>query len=399
MVILFLSPWFPYPPNNGSKIRIYNLLIALSKNYDIDLISFVREEEIVNLTRIESLTRSVTTVPWREFNPGRLKAIIGYASKTPRYLIDTYSHEMADQITATINKGKPSLVIASQLSTARYLKNLRNVPMIFEEVELGIYRTNQEEQRTLDLYRKSLTWQKMKAYIGNLVQNFNACTVVSELEHAYLRECNKTYHEIYTISNGINCHTLYPGLASQQPKKLIFNGALTYQANFEAIRYFLQEIYPIIQQKITDVKFVITGSTRNVKTNLLPLDDSIQLTGHLTDIRTSVASASICVVPIKSGGGTRLKILEAMALGTPVVSTSKGAEGIATTPEKNILIGDDPDTFAKQVIRLINDPYLRADIARDARALVDEYYCWEKITPVFLDLVENTIRAHTGIAD
>jgi glycosyltransferase involved in cell wall biosynthesis len=121
----------------------------------------------------------------------------------------------------------------------------------------------------------------------------------------------------------------------------------------------------------------------------LHLDESVEVTGYVEDVQSLVASAWACVVPIREGGGTRLKILEAMALGIPVVSTSKGAEGLDVTPEQDILIADEPPEFAAQVVRLLRKPGLRERLAGNARRLVEEHYDWRTSGHKFVRLVES----------
>jgi glycosyltransferase involved in cell wall biosynthesis len=140
------------------------------------------------------------------------------------------------------------------------------------------------------------------------------------------------------------------------------------------------------------VELHITGSTQGVDVESLPMDAHVILTGYLPDIRSVVASAWICVVPLRVGGGTRLKILEAMALGTPVVATSKGAEGLDVTPDKNILIADEPDEFAAKTLRLLREQDLRNRLADNGRRLVEEKYGWSAIGQAFLRIVENVAR-------
>jgi glycosyltransferase involved in cell wall biosynthesis len=161
-----------------------------------------------------------------------------------------------------------------------------------------------------------------------------------------------------------------------KPDTLIYSGALTYSANFDAMEFFLNDIFPRVKASHPEVSLRITGGCNGVDVDRLPLDNRVQLTGYLEDIRPTVAQSWGCVVPLRKGGGTRLKILEAMALGTPVVSTAKGAEGLEVTHEQDILIADTPDAFGRTVVRLLNDVNLRARLSANGRKLVEERYSW-----------------------
>lgn len=191
------------------------------------------------------------------------------------------------------------------------------------------------------------------------------------------------------IPNGVDLARLQPNIVPKQANKLIFNGALTYSVNYDAMRYFLVEIFPRIRALWPDVSLTITGSTEGVDLGALPLDESVHLSGYVSDIRPLVASATACVAPLRQGGGTRLKILEAMALGTPVISTAKGMEGLDAVDGQHYLLGRDAEAFADQTVRLLKDGGLRGQIAANARGLVETKYDWMEIGRVFRGLVEE----------
>lgn len=356
------------------------------------MISFVRNEEEIDVHAVRDDLHSITTVPWQDYNPNSLKAGLGYFSPTPRSFVDTYSSEMAGRINVTLAKAKPDLIIASQIVTARYLTNLLNVPKILEEAEVGhLYPSGS--------IRQKMTWKKNINFTARIIRQFSTCTVVSEIEKGYLQKFVRSCPSIEVIPNGVDCRAYQPSQIAPEANTLIYNGSLTYRANFDAVAYFLNEIFPIIRRNIPDIRFFITGSTKNVDLAGFQQIPGVQFTGFLFDIQAAVSSASVCVVPLREGGGTRLKILEAMASGTPVVSTSKGAEGIKATDGENILLADNPKDFATQVERLIRAPDLRRQITRQARDFVENFYCWESITPKFLSLVDQQVLNSIGIPD
>ena len=214
------------------------------------------------------------------------------------------------------------------------------------------------------------------------------------LEHAYLRLISgESRGPIATVPNGVDCQHNRPGAEPVIPDSLIFNGALTYQANYEAMQYFLAEVFPIIQQAAPAVELTITGSTKGVDLSGLRLSEKVHLTGYIDDIRPIVSRSAVCIAPIRQGGGTRLKILEAMALGTPVVATTKAAEGIQAISDEHILLADDAQTFADSTRRLLRDSALRQQLAHNARRLVEEQYDWNQIGRRFVELIENVTLA------
>ncbi len=158
MKVLFLSPWFPYPPENGSKIRIYNLIKTLSHQHEIRLISFVREGEQVDPTGLDDICQLEAMIPWREFKPNSWKSLAGFFSPTPRSVVDTYSPQMAEQLKRSLEQERPDLIIASEMNTAIYAGRKWNIPCILDEMQLGLLSqvwsnstspVNQDPQETL----------------------------------------------------------------------------------------------------------------------------------------------------------------------------------------------------------------------------------------------------------
>jgi len=389
MNILFLSRWFPFPPNNGSKIRIHQLLCGLSRSHDVTLISF----SDLPLPSPESLQQnkvcsSIQVVPWKPYNSQSTKARLGFFSNQPRFLVDTYSLEMEFLIRATLQKYKFDLVIASQLSMASYFPLFQGIPALFEEMELGTFyeQVLREEHFSKRLLAK-LRWLKLKRYGSRLLKNFNSSTVVSEKEYQIIAR-NFPAHKgkVEVLPNGVDFREYQNVKVDRRPKHLIFSGSFTYLANYQAMQWFIGRVYPFVREQIPDVRLVITGDHSNLP---LPSFENVILAGYVDDIKSLIASCDVSIVPIWSGGGTRLKILEAMAVSTPVVSTSKGAEGLEAQNGEHLLIADDPQDFAAQVIDLLLNKNRREYLSTNAAQLIKARYDWQIIMPQFLHLIEK----------
>ena len=387
MKILFLSPWFPTPPVNGSKIRIYHLLKALSRRHSVSLVSFIRPGESIDLQGTEAFCEQVRTVPYREFRPHHWRARLAYFSLQPRSVANTYSPEMAQIVCKLASQA--DCLIASELVTAAYLRLGISLPSMLDDLELAAGQDAWNNSQGWERWLRWLTWQKSCQYIRQLLPHFRMATVVSELEAAVLRKIAPAYSSIQVLPNGVDTEFNRPGSAAAQTGKLVYSGALTYKANYDAMYYFLSEIFPIIRQQQPDAYLEITGSTQGVDLGGLRIDERVRFTGFMDDIRPVIAGAWMCVVPLRQGSGTRLKILEAMALGTPVVSTTKGAEGLAVTPEEDILIADQPEDFARQVVRLSGDTELRSRLSTNGRRLVEQRFSWKMIGQDFCSMVER----------
>ena len=393
MHILFLSRWFPFPPNNGSKIRINNLLRGLSGHHTVSLLSFMETDDAEpDIAAAAEVCRSVRVIRRKPFTPESWSARLAYFSFAPRSVIDTFSPEMALAIKETLAAEKIDLVVASQVDMAVYSRYFRGLPAIFEEVETGVlYEQFARAESPLQRLRFGLTWAKHRRYLRLLFKDFQACTVVSAQERVLLQRVVGGMETVEVLPNCIDLADYVGVNEPPQPGTLVFMGAFSYNPNYEAMVWFVEKVLPIIQSELPGVRLTITGNHQN---RPLPPAENVTLTGFVDDIRPLVARSWASIVPLHTGGGTRLKILEAMALGTPVIATPKGAEGLDAEPGRHLLVADSPAAFADSVISVLQDAALRRRLAENGAQLVREKYNWQAILPEFLSLVERVADRH-----
>ncbi len=390
MNILFLSNWYPFPPTNGSELRISNLCAGLAEHHDVTLLAFRgaddrdQGQEAVSRVNVKSLPR-------RAYDPASIRALTGFASRVPRALLDTYVPEMDSLIRSELNSNRYDVVIASELKMASYYPAFQDHPSIFEDLEVGIYHSKRESAgHLLGRWRHRLSWFKLRAYLQRAVSRFDLTTVVSGEEREHLMGFLPGGPWIEVVPNGVDVsryrevHTADPAAPT-----LISAGSMTYAPNYDAMAWFVSEILPTIRREIPSVKLLITG---NPGERPLPNSEGVELTGYVDDVRPLIASAEVSVVPLRLGGGTRLKILEAMALGTAVVSTAKGAEGLELESGHHLVIADEPQEFAQAVIRLLEDEEFRKELTSNACRVVAAKYDWSVILPRFVELVEEVSR-------
>lgn len=390
MRILFLSRWFPFPPNNGSKLRVYNLLRGLSQHHQITLLSFADEPAAdPNVPELSRLCQAVQSVPWKPFDPHSRRARWGFLSATPRSYVDTFSHAMSEQIERTLSAHHYDVVIVSQLDMAQYGRLLHNRPALLEEVEVALlYEQYAQAASYRQRARHYLTWLKQRRYLSQVLQSFQACTVASARERWLLQRTVPSRTTVEVVPNCIDVADYQDVDARPQANHLIFTGSFRYFANHDAMVWFLEAVWPRIHAQVPDARITITGDHAGMP---LPPAGNVTFAGHVPDVRLPIASAWASVVPLRVGGGTRLKILEAMALGTPVVATSKGVEGIEAQHDVHCLIADTPEDYASAVVRLLTDPGLRGRLAENAYRLVCDTYDWKIVTPRFLSIVEGIV--------
>jgi glycosyltransferase involved in cell wall biosynthesis len=399
MRILVLSTWFPFPLRQGSKIRAYHLIKALAQQHRVALISFtdtsIQTEWIDHLSQF---CQKVTIVHRNPFEYDRTRTLLGWFSLLPSVVLGGFSEKMADQVRSMAAEWAPECVFALTFVTAPYALLVKKVPQVIDVDNLMsrmLHESYMQTGSSVKRVRHWFAWWKFQRYERQLYPQFDYCLVNSNRDRLSL--CDyiplKT-NQAVVVPNGVNTQQNYPGLAAPMPNSLVFNGALTYNYNFDAMNFFLRDIFPFILEQVPDARLSITGSNLGVPLDTLPSNDHVTFTGYLEDIRPTVAGSWTCVVPLRLGGGTRLKILEAMALGTPVVSTSKGAEGLEVEPGKHLLIADTPEEFAAQTVRLLSNSELRNTLAMNATRLVNEKYEWTKTTENLRELVDHLAGAH-----
>jgi glycosyltransferase involved in cell wall biosynthesis len=396
MKILFLSTWFPWPADNGSKIRVYQLLRALGAQHQVSLLSFAFDTaRPAESAALHEFCTDVQAIERNPFKRADVSAFERFLSPDP--IVTRPLDDMKRAAQHRLDSTHYDVVIASIEVTATYaLQAPQTAAKILEEhnsLSRWMWERYRAQTHPLQRLRCWLSWRKTTRYEDRLFRQFNLCVVVSEQDRVASLQMLPHYRgPVEVVSNGVDCDRNRPGLQPSDPVRLVFSGALTYQANYDAVQYFLKEIYPIIQQARPEVTLLITGATTGVDLERLPLSRGVTLTGYVDDIRPIVSGSSVCIVPIQEGGGTRLKILEAMALGTPVVSTTKGAEGIEARHGEHLLLADDPASFADCTLNLMRDPSLRQRITGNARRLVEERYDWAKIGERFVGLVEDAVK-------
>jgi glycosyltransferase involved in cell wall biosynthesis len=390
MKILFLSRWFPFPTNNGSKLRIYNLLRGLDQFHDVTLLSFTDQPKgTPEAAEVRSVCREVHTIPWRDFDPNNWRARLAFFSLKPRSIVDTFSPEMAQKITSLLKAQKFDLIIASQFPMAAYFPYFGDTPALFEELELGLSYGDAHDPTGgwKKRLRHTLTWFKLRRYFSQLLDVFQTCTVVSEKERQLVQQifpANKK--PVVVIPNCVSMKDYENIRVEPKPNQLVFTGSFRYHTNYEAMLWFVRDVFPMVLEQVPQTQLIITGDNAGLA---LPPCPNITLAGYVDEIASLIASSTVSLAPLWSGGGTRLKILEAMALGTPVVATSKGAEGLDGLSGEHLFVADDPRQFAEHVIHLLRNVELQEEISSNARRLVREKYDWATAMPKLLGLLEQ----------
>jgi glycosyltransferase involved in cell wall biosynthesis len=255
-------------------------------------------------------------------------------------------------------------------------------------------RVSQIERRWESKLRTLVNSVAMRYWEPHYAANFGCATTVSERDRELLLRANPRLR-VEVIRNGVDVHGRQPLAAVPAAPALLFIGNMGYPPCADAVLYFCREILPLVRQKLGQVKLWVVG--RNPRPEVLRLQgDGVQVTGRVDDVMPYYQQAGVCVVPLRAGGGTRLKILEAMALGRPVVSTTIGCEGLAVKPGEDLLVADEPAQFAAEIVRLLTDETLYRRLAANGRKLVEQNYDWGIIGDRLIE-VFGALRAERAV--
>ena len=389
--ILVLSLWWPYPADNGSRLRAYHLLRQLARQgHLLRLIAGVQEDAETALLHgipreLTDLCETVTPVKWHWYdagNAGTVGAVRALLSTTPRSILETPNPEMTAQIRRALQQPTDA-VLAIEIGMDAYLPNFpASVPVVLDQVEVsGVERAYKEAQGLPAQLRTGLTYYKSRAYWQKRFRRYALLTAVSEAEAAAVRKVVRgDKPDVAVVANGVDV-SAFPNTYTVRrvPGQMLYNGSLTYAPNREAVLWFANEILPTIAKRMPNAKLIVTGKYTKETATGLSDNPRIQLTGFLPDLALTLAESSVCVVPLREGGGTRLKILEAFAAYLPVVATTIGAAGIRAENGKHLRLADTANDFAGAVVSLLENPVQAEALAANARRLAETRFDWAAI--------------------
>lgn len=301
---------------------------------------------------------------------------------------------MAATVAAASSRWRPEAVVAFEADMAPYARLVADTPLLLEGLELSyLLRQHLQHRDPRRRLRYLLTALQHRRYIATLLRQFAAVTVVSEREAGLARQIARGRPvEVSVIPNGADVTRALAYSYEPEPDTLIYPGALSYAANLDAARYFVAESFPQVRALRPEARFRITGQSTPEQRAAVPPAPGVEFTGRVDDIHGLIARSAVEVVPLRQGGGTRLKILEALALGTPVVSTTKGVEGLSLAPGRDLIVADTPGAFAQATLRLLTHPEECARLSTAGRRAVVEQYDWRSIGGRFVALTEATAK-------
>ncbi|HET7219106.1 MAG TPA: glycosyltransferase, partial [Vicinamibacterales bacterium] len=387
MHILCLNTPLLLPLDKGGKLRTWHLMRHLARRHSITCVSFADPDAPRDhRTGMSEVCEELITIPRRESTKEGWR----FHAAVARHLFDPVPYAVAQYrstayrrvVRNALARGTFDRVVCDFLVPAINLPAHVPVPSILftHNVEAEIWRRHAEtEQRAVRKWLYRVQWKRMLRFEGRTMARFDRVLAVSDVDRDTLQRLypRELAAPVSVIPTGVDTTYFAPAApAADAARRVVFTGSMDWLPNADGVLYFCREVLPLIRAVEPDVTFTIVGRSPTPEVRRLAEDRGVEVTGRVEDVRPYLAKSSVYVVPLRIGGGTRLKIFEAMAAGRAVVSTTIGAEGLPAEHGKHLLLADGAQPFANAVVALLRDADRRRAIEREARALVTERYDW-----------------------
>ena len=379
MKVLLLTQVLPYPPDSGPKVKTWNVLKYLAQRHEVTLVSFVRGDQSAEVSHLKRHCRAVYTAPmsrgvwsdgWSMFR--------SLVTRQPFLMVRddrAAMHEVIKRVTA---ETKFDIVHADQLNMAQYAERVSGVGKILDAhnalwlLYKRLWETMSPGPKKWLLGRD---WRLLKQYEGEICRHFEGLLTVSEEDKVALQEAAGDSLEATVIPIAVDADEIVPVSRSAGADHILHIGTMFWPPNIDGILWFLREIFPLIQARQPKIIFDVVGAKPPPEITAYGSNRSgVNVAGYVVDPTPYYEATGVMVVPLRAGGGMRVKILNALAQGLPIVSTTLGCEGIAVEAGRHLLIADTPEAFAQATIRLLEDKMLASELGNNGRQLVQSTY-------------------------
>jgi len=387
--ILFLANRVPYPPFRGDKLKIFNLAKKLCATHELHLLTFAQNEE--DWTYSEELKKIFTSVHFIDLPKWKsaMNCIGGLFNAIPFQVHYFRSEAMKLAIKELLEKEKFDVVHVQHLRMAQYLEDKMEIPRILDLPDaFSLYWKRKQANTKNPILRffENLEQKRVFKY-EKILSKYNLSLVCSREDKHYLEQQHQL-NNISLLPNGVDTSNFYPRPHDYSHNQtLLFTGNMDYGPNIDAVSYFTEEILPKVKIQFPTVKFVIAGQ-RPVPKVLALANESVQVTGFIPNLADQYDAASVVVAPLRFGAGTQNKVLEAMAMGVPVVCSNIGFEGLGIESGQGAIMQTDPEDFAQSIISLLVSEEKRKKVGQQGVVVIQNKFSW--------DIIARQLSAYFG---
>jgi polysaccharide biosynthesis protein PslH len=388
MKVLFVTPFLPSPPRFGGQRRLDGIVRELAKRHDVSVLSLNRPDPWTELSveTTRSYCREVVTLPERDFEerdkrPLQLRSL--FSMRSFEYLVKARRKDFQAELDRLLRAERWNVVQFEFMHMAAFdfTRNGGRKPVfVLDEhnIEYDVLRRTAAARTNFprQVYNAA-NWRKLAREERAAWRRFDGVVFTSARDEAFVRE-ELPEAKTKVVSNGVDVAGFAPVSGREEPDTLLFFGAINYFPNHDGVVFFIDQVLPKIRARRPNIKLRIVGPGARDEV-LARQGNGVEILGMVDDVGEHIDRAAAVVVPLRIGGGTRLKIVEALAKGKAMISTRLGAEGIDVVHDEHLLLADEPDDFANAVERVLADSALAKRLGQSGRRLAEERYSWAKV--------------------
>ncbi len=402
MKILFAPKEFPHSKVIGGPIIIYNRIKQLSKNHQVGLASFIREEDRKYLPSIEPFLSDLELMPYRPPR-SRLRKISDYFfSEVPPYMCNTKTRQMRDTVGMMTCRGDYDAVIAEYTVMGQYVHRnpgmnprTKRIVSCHECYTIARKKVRDFYGRFSRLgFQAMLDLRKLEAYEFEMYREADKVLTLTPEEKQGLLKYDANL-DIEVVPHGVDTENFVPPPEEVREPTVGFLGNYPHDPNRDAVMYFLTDMWPQLKKSLPGIKYYVIG--RGPTEDILSLakaDPDIIVTGQVDDVREYLAKVKVFATPIRLGKGFRGKTLEAMSMGIPVVTTRLGAEGLSAHDREHVMLAEKPEEFIQKTLELLQDAQLHREIGSNGRRLVEENFSWQKGVEILEEILQRLVQGN-----
>jgi len=405
MRILLLTQILPFPPDSGPKVKTFHLIQHLARHHEVTLVSLVRSEaEAAKAAELRGLCAAVHTVLLKRSRPRDAFHLAASTVSGDSFIMRRDDSPPLRALLAELTRRQHfDIVHADQLNMAQFAVDLPAGARVLDEHNAvwTIVQRMAEQSTYAKRVGLELEARRLRRYEARICARFDGLLAVSEPDRRFLElaatEAGVTLPPTAVIPIAVDAQGQPPVLREPAPLMILSMATMFWPPNVDGVLWFAREVYPLVRRAVPEAHFAVVGARppQSVR-RLAETDPSIEVTGYVEDPRPFLERTAALIVPVRAGGGMRVKILEAMARGLPIVSTTIGYEGIELTPGEQLLVGDTPEAFARALISLLRDPAQGRRLAAAGRRIAEERYDWRVVNP-HVDALYETALARAAV--
>jgi polysaccharide biosynthesis protein PslH len=394
--ILFLAFDLPFPLDRGGRIKTFHFLRGLARKSEVTVVALNRSpEEHQYLDTFKGWLKNIYLVPIDVSLKRKLSVVVNSLGNKKPFIISLYFNQKAQELIRTLCQNEHfDIIYADHLHMSQYVPHDTPSYTILDEHNIEASLISRfEKRRKLGVIRLFSRYEgaRLKTYETHECRRFNHIITTTDLDASIIQQYIGTDKKISAIPIGVDTEYFQPSNQRVNTNTIISLGTLGWPPNAEGTLWFYHEVFPIIKAQRPEIKWQIIGDRAPSEILKLDKQKGIEILGRVDDIRPYLSNCVAVIVPLQVGSGMRVKILTALAIGVPVITTSIGCEGIKVEHGKDLLIADTPQDFAHALIRLFQEEELPKKLSTFGRHLVENEYSWEIVYQQLENLVERTL--------